>query len=158
LFNDKLSWSSHFENIVRKLSQRLYVLRILKPIFSHDKLILVFNAIILSVIDYASPVFLNCGVGLNSKLLAICKRAFRVIHGYDVSECKECHMSDILNRRKTLAMKLFKTALFDKDHILHDLLPQVSRRSHRLTLPHVRTTRRMESFILHCAILYNETL
>ena len=60
LFNVRLTWPDHFEFIVRKLSLPLYVLKILKPLFSHDKLVLVFSAFILSVIDYASPVFLNC--------------------------------------------------------------------------------------------------
>lgn len=45
MFNDRLTWSHHFDYIIRKLSQRLYVLRILKPLFSHDKLVLVYKAI-----------------------------------------------------------------------------------------------------------------
>ena len=49
MFNDRLTWSHHFDYIIRKLSQRLYVLRILKPLFSHDKLVLVYKAIFLSV-------------------------------------------------------------------------------------------------------------
>ncbi|MEL7309048.1 MAG: DUF1891 domain-containing protein, partial [Pseudomonadota bacterium] len=56
--NDKLTWSSHFHFIVKKASQRLYVLRILKTLMSHNHLVMVFHAIIQSVLDYASPVFL----------------------------------------------------------------------------------------------------
>ena len=153
--NDRLTWTDHFNYIVKKLSQRLYVLRILKPVMSHDKLVLVFNAIILSVIDYACPVFLNCGICLSSKLVAICKRAFRIIHGYDVRSCPNCNMLDIEDRRKQLSLKLFKTALFSCDHVLHDILPPFSCRSNRLVLPFVRTTRRLNSFVCSCALMYN---
>ena len=158
LFNDRLTWSDHFHSIVKKLSQRLYVLRILKPLLPHDQLVSVFIAIILSVMDYASPVFLNCGSCLNSKLLSMCKRAFRIIHGFDVRRCDRCNIFDIEKRRKFLALKLFRNALFSVDHILHNLLPHFSCRSNRLILPHVRTTRRVESFIFTCASLYNDSL
>jgi len=153
--NDTLTWSDHFNYIVKKLSQRLYVLRILKPVMSHDNLVLVFNAIILSVIDYACPVFLNCSTRLNLKLLRVCKRAFRIIHGYDVSTCPHCNMLDIENRRNELSMRIFKTALFSDHHILHDILPSFSCRSNRLVLPFARTTRRINSFVLRCSIMYN---
>ena len=135
--------------------QRLYVLRILKPVMSHSNLVLVFNAIILSVIDYACPVFLNCGTRLNSKLARICKRAFRIIHGYDVRSCPNCNMLDIEDRRKKLSLKLFKTALFSDNHVLHDILPPFSCRSNRLVLPFVRTSRRINSFVCNCAMMYN---
>ena len=51
-FNDRLSWSTHFEYLIKKASQRMYVLRILKPIFSHDNLVMVFYAITQSLFDY----------------------------------------------------------------------------------------------------------
>ncbi len=156
--NDKLTWSDHFNYIVKKLSQRLYVLRILKPVMSHNNLVLVFNAIILSVIDYACPVFLNCGTRLNDKLVKICKRAFRIIHGYDVKNCPNCNMLDIEDRRKKLSLKLFRTALFSDDHMLHDIMPPLSYRSNRLVLPCVRTARRINSFVCSCALMHNSTL
>ena len=158
LFNDNLTWSDHIISVVKKLSRRLYVLRILKSLLSHDELIIVFNSIAQSVIDYASPVFMNCSKNLNDKLLTICKRAFRIIHGYDVRQCDACDLFDIVNRRNFLALKLFKIALFSEEHVLHDILPSFSCRSERLVLPYVRTTRRVESFVFHCSYLYNESL
>ena len=126
--------------------------------FSHDQLVSVFNAIILSVLDYASPVFLNCGSVLNSKLLHICKRAFRIIHGFETRRCDRCDMFDFEKRRKFLAFNLFKNALLSPDHVLHNLLPRFSHCSDRLILPHVRTTRRIESFIFTCSSMYNDNL
>ena len=148
VLNDKLTWADHIDFIIKKLSQRLYVLRVLKPVMSHDDLVVVFNAIFLSVIDYASPVFLNCSSYLNNKLVILCKRAFRVIHGYDVKECISCAFLEVEGRRRLLSLKLFKSALISKDHVLHSFLPTPSPRtcSRRLILPHVNTTRRSSSF------------
>ena len=70
-FNERLSWSHHISFIVKKLSQRLYVLRIVKSLLSHDELILVFNSIIQSVIDYSSSVYklyMDCGVTLHASV------------------------------------------------------------------------------------------
>ena len=44
MFNHRLTWSSHFDFIAKKASKRLYVLRVLKPLVSHDQLVLVFTA------------------------------------------------------------------------------------------------------------------
>ena len=84
-----------------------------------------------------------------------CKRAFRIIHGYDVRSCPNCNMLDIEDRRKKLSLKLFKTALFSDNHVLHDILPPFSCRSNRLVLPFVRTSRRINSFVCNCAMMYN---
>ncbi|MEL7307980.1 MAG: reverse transcriptase family protein, partial [Pseudomonadota bacterium] len=108
-FNSKFSWSDHFEFIVSKMSRRLYILRILKPVMSHDQLILVFNSVIRSLMDYASPVFVNAGAVLNDQLSTICKRAYRIIHGFDrdYRVCNRCSLPDIAERRKELSLKLF---------------------------------------------------
>jgi hypothetical protein len=158
LFNDKLNWSSHFNSISKKISSRLYVLRVLKPVMSHNQLVLALNAIVLPLLDYASPVYLNCSNFLNSKLVALCKRAFRIIHGYDVKTCDNCNFLEVLERRKTLSLKLFEKALFSPNHMLHHLLPPFSHRSKRLILPFARTKRKTDGFVFGCSVLYNEKL
>ena len=57
-----------------------------------------------------------------------------------------------------LAMRLFKFIKDDRQHILHELLPQMSERSDRFILPHVRTSRRIDGFFFSCAKMYNESL
>lgn len=158
LFNNKMKWGDHFDFIVKKASKRLYVLRILKKLLNHDELLAVFNAIIRSLMDYASPVFLNAGSVLNNNLLSICKRAFYIIHGYKVRDCEFCDMFNIKNRREHLALKLFNQALTEPDHSLNRLLPQKSAISNRLILPHVRTARMVNSFIFSCSILFNQNV
>ena len=41
-FNEKLTWSHHFDYIISKMSRRFYVLRILRNLLSHDQLVEVF--------------------------------------------------------------------------------------------------------------------
>ena len=154
-FNDKFSWSDHFDFIVKKVSQRLYVLRILKRLLPHDKLITVFSALIQSLLDYASPVFLNPGSVLDAKLLALCKRAFRIIHDKDVVSCHDCNILDFQSRRQSLASKLFVDILSRPDHILHSHLPCISHRSRRLILPYVRTKRRSDGFMFSCSVMHH---
>ena len=50
-FNCKLNWSDHLSVICSKISKRLYILRILKPLMSHDQLVFVFNQTIRTVFE-----------------------------------------------------------------------------------------------------------
>ena len=154
IFNHKLTWSDHFAYVCQKVSRRLYVLRVLKSIFSHDQLVTVFQAIIRSLFDYACPVFLNPGSILNDKFVSLCKRAFRIIHGSDCVHCDQCDLMNVQARRERLSLRLFTEALEDRRHSLHQLLPHRSQRSgSRLLLPHVRCTRRVKAFIFSCALM-----
>ena len=157
IFNEKLSWSSHFEFIVKKTSHRLYILRVLKNLLSHDRLVMVFHATILSLLDYASPVFLNAGSTLDSSFVSLCKRAFRIIHGPH-RHCDKCNFLDIYKRRLTLSMKLFNDAMMSESHVLHNLVPSFSVRSKRIVIPSVRTTRRVKGFFFSCSLEHNRNV
>lgn len=157
-FNAKLTWLDHFNSVTRKAASRLYVLRVLKPLLNHDELVIVFYALIQSIFDYASPVFLNAHAYLDLRIVSLCKRAFRIIHGYDVKACNQCNILDVHKRRQCLAMKLFECALHSSTHVLHNLLPAFSHRSNRLILPHARTKRKTEGFVFSCSKLYNDRL
>ena len=158
IFNEKMTWSDHFDYVCKKVSRRLYVLRVLKPLLSHDQLVNVFYAIIRSLLEYAGPVFLNPGVGLNNKFVSLCRRAFYIIHGRECKKCDRCNLLNVQSRREFLSLHLFTEALNNPDHSLHPLLPKRSNRSlsdRRLILPHVRCSRRLKSFVLSCTMLYN---
>jgi hypothetical protein len=156
-FNCKLTWSNHMDYVISIVSKRLYILRVLRSLFSHDQLVCVFNSIIRSVLEYASPVFLNPGSGFDRKLLSLCKRAFRIVHGSDARDCDKCSMLEVCDRRKTLSIRLFRKVLCDPNNVLHHLLPPPSHRSERLILPHVKTRRRMNGFVFSSSLLYNST-
>ena len=110
------NWSSHFNCVIKKASQRLYVIRILKPLLSHDRLVMVFHSLIQSLLDYASPVFLNAGSSLDSSFHSLCRRAFRISHG--PHHCSSCSLINVYNRRLSLSMKLFKGILSSPSHVL----------------------------------------
>ena len=157
-FDTRLNWLEHFNFVIRKVSSRLYVLRTLKSLLDHDKLVMVFYSLIQSILDYASPLFLNVNAYLDLKLTFLCKRAFRIIHGFEVKSCNSCDILNVQRRRRFLAMKLFQEALFSPTHVLHQLLPKFSHRSNRLILPFSRTKRKTDSFVFCCSKLYNDNL
>ena len=111
---------------------------------------IVFYALIQSILEYASPLFLNTCSYLEFKFVSLCKRVFLVIHGYDTEKCDECNILDIHGRRQILAMKLFDDAASSERHILHHLLPNFSQRNNRLILPHARTKRKTDGFLFTC--------
>ena len=155
IFNDKLTWSNHFDFLICTLSRRLHVLRTLKPLLTHGELVNIFNSIIRSVLDYACQVFLNPGQCLDLRLSKVCKRAFYIIHGRDTRFCNDCDMLSMCERRRELSMKLFNHARCIPNHVLHCLIPKASERSDRLILPHVRSARRAKSFVFYCSARYN---
>lgn len=158
VFNEKMTWHDHFLYVSRKISRRLYVLRILKQVFLHDQLVDVFNSLVRSLLEYACPVFMNPGVGLTLKIKSLCKRAFFVIHGRNCSNCDVCDMLNVEARREMLSLRLFHQAVGNPQHSLYLLLPKQSHRSNRFLLPHIRCTRRLRAFVFSCSLAYNDSL
>ena len=109
-----------------------------------------------TILEYASPEFLYPGSGFHAKILSMCKRAFRIVHGGGVRSCNECDMFNFVERRKSFSMRLFSEALLDSNHVIHNLIPERSIRSCRIILPSIRTERRANGFIFGCFILHNE--
>lgn len=85
----------------------------------------------LSVIDYASPVFLNCISHMNHKLIVTCKRVFRIIHEYDVWEYLSCSVQAICWMLRDLGRcylwNFLNLCLFTQ-HVLQSFLPSLSSR------------------------------
>lgn len=158
IFNCKLTWSNHFDYVISCISKRLYVLRILRSVLTHDQLIVVYNSIVRSLLDYASPVYLNPGSVQDNRSERVCKRAFKIIHGFDVRDCDKCDFFNLHKRRQELALRLLRKALINPNHVLHHLLPKTSHRSQRLILPHVTSSRRLNGFVIASALLYNSSL
>ena len=81
-FTNGLLWNEHIENVVKRCSTRMYALRILKKISDIKTLKLVYTQLILSIIEYCSPVFINLNQNLKDDLETIRKRCHRIIDGY----------------------------------------------------------------------------
>ena len=91
-----------------------------------------------------------------SSLHAYVSELFYVIHGG--KPCDSCDILDVADRRDVLAMRLLNEFRNDSNHILYELVPKTSVRSNRIILPHVRTTRRMNSFFFACSVTHNDQL
>ena len=136
-------------------TKRMYALRILKKStsLSTKSLIAVYNAIIRSILEYASPVFGCLTTGLANKLERIQARCHRIICSPPSrTSCLCGRFADLKTRRKLAMLKLLEHTLLP-GHILHSICPQRSKRTNRLILPHASTSRFLSSFIPHASYL-----
>ena len=74
-----LSWAEHFRNLKPRCSRRLYLLRVLKPVLTHDELWKVYEALIESVFLYAAPLFGELQSQITSLIAKVYRRAGRII-------------------------------------------------------------------------------
>ena len=156
-FDKLLKWDAHVRNVSKVASQRIFALKQLKKVKTMEKedLVLIYNAYILSILEYNCPLF----VGINNKnstvLEKIRKRCHRIICGMD------CHceiLPSISTRRRNRALKVFKGIFNDEGNLLHHICPVFLPHARRLLVPYSRTTLRASSFFPHCTVLFNEKL
>jgi len=137
-------------------SRRLHILRKLRSLLSTSSLLLVYHAIIRSVLEYACPVF----VGLNKKnsdiIQRIEKRAFKIIT-HKSTESIATHITDtsLEQRRFYLSKKLWENIENDPDHVLKSLMPKRLHFSNQYALEFYRTQKLGESFFLLMARFLN---
>lgn len=159
ILNSRLDWKHQIQRICKLASQRIYGLRTLKNMnVSTDNLILVYNAIVRSTLEYASPSFGELPSNLNDRLEKVQKRCHRLICGFGFYEKCECDRFERLScRRERATLKLFKQATHDT-HILNSIIPTRSNRSNRFIQPPTSTTRLRSSFVPHATYLSNRFL
>ena len=152
IMNSSCTWSGHINKIVKTASSRIHGLRILRNSLTKRQLLLLYNATIRSIIDYASPVF--CGVSANElhPLSVIQNRCHNIICG---KHCQCSEFPPIQDRITSLSSKFFNLVLLDSSHSLHHLLFE-RLPSGRFRIPPCRTTRRLKCFIYKCMLLFNE--
>ena len=142
-FTDRLTWETHISNILKIVSQRLYVVRCMKSSVCKDELIRIYHAINTAVIFYASPVYGLLPSTLLAKLERFQRRAHRLICG---AECNCDGFPPIRNRFQTSALKILLRAESDSSHPLHPFVPERLPSTRRFRNPPVSTTRRLNSF------------
>ena len=146
-FNKKLSWSTHIANISRLANTRLHALRLLRTTLNPVELRALYCATVRSILEYASPVFINLSASLHKKLTRIQKRAHKIICGDYKCRCLE----DLAARRDCAAARLFKKVQ-QENNVLHPFLPPRSARTGRFILPYCRTKRKLDTFFMSCCI------
>ena len=150
-FNDKLNWNFHFDRVTRIASRRLHLLRILKPHLTGDQLRTVFNACIMSVLMYGSPLFCHLAARNLAKIERVRKRSHRIICGVD---CQCSRLPVIEDSRTKIALKFLKKCHLS-NHPLNNLVPKQFFHSQRYQLPHCNTTRLLNSFFSFTCALFN---
>lgn len=150
-FDTRCSWSAHVDNIATRASRRLFPLRILKPFVSHDSLRTIYYGIMRSVMEYAAPLLTGLTTKDSRKLQTLQNRFHRILCGRD---CQEQCMPPLAERRMCLTMNLFRKSLAQDGHILRPLLYPISAHGNMI-LPAIRTTRRLKSFAVQTALLFN---
>ena len=105
-FDERLNWNTHCDLVVKNASKQLYVLRVLKNVVSHDQLVTVFNAIVRSRLEYASPLLVGLSSENSKKLERVQRRFHRLLCAG--KECQEECLPSLTTRRLAAAMKLFR--------------------------------------------------
>ena len=149
-FDEGLNWNVHVDNIVKCASRRLYLLRLLRNVAPRKVLISVYNAIVRSYLEYASPLLVGLSSTNAGKIRRIQRRFHRLLCG---SECRNGCLESLDDRRRIAAVKLFLQSR-NTAHVLHRLTPKCSR-SGRYILMATARTRRLNSFFPFMSMFLN---
>ena len=150
VLDEKLTLKEQISNTLQRASRRLYAIRILKKVLNNNDLKVVYDALIMSLIMYASPVYGQLSIGLMSKLERFHKRAHRIICD---AKCK-CFGTVDSRFRETATMFLLNCETH-ADHPLHEAVPVRMTRTKHFMLPVCRTQRRLRTFFPFACTLVN---
>jgi len=141
-FCDNLKWDSHIDNIFKIASRRIYILKSLKKFAPRQDLVIIYKAMIESVLLYASPLYVRLPQHLNNKLNSVFKRCHKIICPPSCTCTKTPE-----TRRQEQAVKLFRKAAIDSSNPLHPLIPKKLPNTGKFSQPLSTTDRRKASFI-----------
>jgi hypothetical protein len=152
-FDKKLEYKEHFKQVLKSASQRLYILRVLKNVMTKLELWNIFNSLIRSLLEYASPLFISLPKSLCSNIERILKRAHKIICG-NITNCG-CVLITMENRRLDLALRLFDDIYKCTNHPLSHCRLQRSKTTNRLLMPIINRNLRQNTFSIKCALIKN---
>jgi len=164
IISNNLTWNDHINEVIRKVSKRLYFLIQLKRanVAARD-LVLFYSTCIRSIIDYAIPVFYHAlPQYLKEELIRLEKRAVSIIlPGLTYSlACIELGIKPISDHHKELCSKRFNSIVNNSNHKLHSLLPPKNNPKYHLrnqrvfNVPNFKTKRTKNTFINKLASSY----
>ena len=153
-----LKWNVHVNQLVKKVSSRLYCFRQLKRSAVAPKdLIIFYITCIRSLLEYACPVFHRALPGyLSDDLERLQRRALRIIFpslSYS-GAIVESGLTTLYQRREEISQRTFNELANDNEHKLYHLLPirsninYATRHQRKFNLPRVKTERCKNSFII----------
>ena len=167
LIDEHLSWAKHIEEISKKISSAIGGLKRRRPFISKSTARQIYQALILPLFDYCSPVWDKLSVTLSDKLQKLQNRAARVItrSSYDTTASillNRLNWDNLSTRRKklkaTLMFKiikgLFPTYLQDLFSI-HSAKYNLRDSEIKLNLPKPRTNYCKRALGYSGALLWN---
>ena len=122
----------------------------MRDIVPAAELHMIYVAIIRSLFEYASPVFIGLNKKLSDRMSKIDRRAHRIIRSKsndDATKLCECNHSTLYERRLCIAEKLF--ASIEKSgtsHLLFHCLPRVLSNSNQYSVPFASNNKYFNSF------------
>ena len=145
LFSDNFKWNAHVQNIVKKASRRIFLIRNLKRAgCSSSVMYSAYVAFIRSVLLYCFPIFCNVPSYLLTCIARVERRVFRII-GDDAKNCVR-----LAEAAENVCRRLFREIVQNVHHPLRPLfvnrVPTTRDRS-VLKPPFARTVRFKNSFI-----------
>ena len=157
-FDNNLTWNLHIEEVVKKVSKRIYYLIQLKRAsIPRNDLVLFYVTCIRSVIDYGIPViYYSLPKYLRSELERLQKRAIRIIcpnTNYE-DALISCGLESLSVHHENICTSLFQTVVADENHKLRSLLPPTHtsfydlRNDRKFEIPRCNTNRFQTSFFV----------
>lgn len=155
IITNDLKWSSHINYSVKKASRHLYLLRMLRPFVIKKDLTIIYNALIQSILDYGSQLYVGSITTVDGeKINKLVRRAHRIICNND---CRGDCLPNQNIRRQQKSKNLFSQALRNINHVLHPIIPQRLPSGRRLNVPLATSSRTLNSFINYMTTNYNST-
>ena len=151
IYDEHLNWNTQIEAMTKKANQKCFLLRKLKQVLSKKELTCVYNAFILSSLEYCSALLVGISKKNSEKLEKVRRKCHRIVCG---RHCRCDAFTPLYIRRLHHALTLLKS-MKQPDHLLHDLLPPSLSHSSKFLLPSIRTKRRHDSFLPFCISLSN---
>ena len=151
IFTKDLRWDAHFQDVVRRASKRIFVIRNLRRSGCQEEAIWrVYQATIQSLLLYSFPCFCNAPQRLMNTFLKIEKRVSRIIIGDRDKHYNFVSLDDAGSRQ---CQRLFLQVLHNEAHPLRTFFEArrpTARNPRTLRRPMCRTTRFSNSFLKFC--------
>ena len=139
-------------NIHKTASRRLFAVRVLRPFLTRKDLASVYKGLVLSIIEYCSPLLVGMSITNRNVLNKLQRRAHNIVCD---DKCSCDIFEDLTCRRNRATVEFLAKICRLKDHPLHFLCPHRSCRSGKFTMPYCKTVRRRNSFFPSAIMLAN---
>jgi len=155
IFNQNLKWDNHVSAIVKKASKNIYLIRSLKQYITKKDLVIIYKSKILSILNYASELFINLPQHLNHVIDKICKRVHSIVC-HPNCNCPLFELPSCVRIKQSI--NLYLKAHCDTSHPIHNLIPKKLPKSGKFRQPQSLSERHKRTFIPFITEVINNML